>query len=304
MKCFSINLNSIIKVILLNKEHHIPPKKHITRVTSEYIVYAITEGELWLCHSGIERCLVPGDIFIMKKGEYQYATKTSDCSYIYLHFEIDNFEELDISSRKYFDIVSENKKIFHSQNLYSPNGYDYIKALLCEYIHIDDESRFNYITSILENHALSYETGSPMHRLKQSAAIAEVFLLIENITLDQFKSEVGKNKKGYLTVDKIEEFIRKNYTKDITAAQIESLFFINYDYANRMFKKQFGCTLVKYKNLLRINYAKEKIRVSDIPLGEISEEIGFSDISYFSRVFKKLEGISPDRYRELLKGDK
>ena len=109
--------------------------------------------------------------------------------------------------------------------------------------------------------------------------------------------------KIYNTVMRIVEYIEKNYMNDIGSQDIEREFFINFDYANRIFKKIMNCNIIKYRNLLRINVAKNIMRISDNTLDEVSEEIGFQDKCYFIRIFKKYEGITPGKYREQLMRD-
>ena len=58
-----------------------------------------------------------------------------------------------------------------------------------------------------------------------------------------------------------------------------------------------GCSIFKYRNIVRINNAKIKMLTSNSTIGEIADETGYESISYFSRIFKKYEGISPSEYQ-------
>ena len=56
-----------------------------------------------------------------------------------------------------------------------------------------------------------------------------------------------------------------------------------------------GCTVNEYINRVRINYAYKKLREEDLSVGEVSDACGFSDISYFTKIFKKHTGILPSK---------
>lgn len=63
------------------------------------------------------------------------------------------------------------------------------------------------------------------------------------------------------------------------------------------FKEKYGITVMDYLTELRIEEAKKMLSETDMTVSEISEEIGFSDTSYFSKVFCKTVGKSPSNYR-------
>ncbi len=79
----------------------------------------------------------------------------------------------------------------------------------------------------------------------------------------------------------------------------------NSDYLRRLFKRVHGCTPIQYLNRLRIGKAKLLIEGNSIhhyTITEIAEKSGFSDVSYFSRVFREHMGFSPSQYERLFPG--
>lgn len=69
-------------------------------------------------------------------------------------------------------------------------------------------------------------------------------------------------------------------------------------YLSALMKKETGRSAVKYITQIKIERAKKLIRDSGMRVGEISEMLGFADSDYFSKVFKKMTGLSPREYRE------
>jgi two-component system response regulator YesN len=67
-----------------------------------------------------------------------------------------------------------------------------------------------------------------------------------------------------------------------------------------MFKEETGIPVTEYINMARIKKAKELLANTSLKVYEIAYEVGFNDQHYFSSVFKKIVGLSPTEYRELV----
>lgn len=97
---------------------------------------------------------------------------------------------------------------------------------------------------------------------------------------------------------KIREYIDENYKNVITLDELSRIFFINKYYMTRIFKAQYGTTIINYLLQVRITKSKHLLRFSDYTMEKIAAECGFPDANYYSRAFKKIEGISPSIYRK------
>jgi YesN/AraC family two-component response regulator len=95
----------------------------------------------------------------------------------------------------------------------------------------------------------------------------------------------------------IKSYLETHYREKISLDSLASDFFINKFYLTRIFKEQYGTTITSYILDLRITSAKHLLRFTDLSMDSISDEIGMKDANYFSRVFKKIEGMSPGAYR-------
>ena len=101
----------------------------------------------------------------------------------------------------------------------------------------------------------------------------------------------------YLYAKNIASFVEDNYKTIESSYDIEKEFNLNFDYLNRVFKSVMNISIMKYRNVVRINAAKEMLKTSDLSITQIANDVGFSDIYYFSRAFKKQEGIAPSEYK-------
>ena len=69
-------------------------------------------------------------------------------------------------------------------------------------------------------------------------------------------------------------------------------------YFSDLFKKETGSNFSEYLNKVRIDNAKLLLENDDLPLIEVSLLCGFEDQSYFTKIFKKLTGTTPKKYKE------
>ena len=97
----------------------------------------------------------------------------------------------------------------------------------------------------------------------------------------------------------IKAWLDNNYFVKISLDELSSKFFIDKYYLSKIFKEKYGITINSYIMQKRITAAKQLLRFSNKTIEQIGCEIGISDTNYFTRLFKKIEGIPPGEYRKL-----
>ncbi len=117
--------------------------------------------------------------------------------------------------------------------------------------------------------------------------------------LDDFEKIKGKNPKLSREIKGVLAYINKNYMQNMTLCELAQKVNISQGYLSSVFKKEMGTCFSDYLLRVRINKSKELLVSTYLRLYEISESVGFSDYSYFSRAFKKITGVRPQKYREL-----
>lgn len=95
-------------------------------------------------------------------------------------------------------------------------------------------------------------------------------------------------------------FIEENLSSPLSTKNICEAFSYNETYFCRKFKKHTGQTVTRYILLHRLEIACQMLRNKEKNVGAICSECGFSDFSYFSSAFKRIYGVTPTRFRELL----
>ena len=94
------------------------------------------------------------------------------------------------------------------------------------------------------------------------------------------------------------DLLQQQPDKRWTLAELASQVALNRQYLMRLFRREVGQTPLEYQQALRIGLSKDLLRTSDINIEAIALQIGFDGSSYFIRVFKKLEGLTPLAYRK------
>ncbi len=94
------------------------------------------------------------------------------------------------------------------------------------------------------------------------------------------------------------EFISDNYMKKITLNDISEHVHFSISYICRIFRQEMDMNLMTFINQVRVEKAKTLLIDKQIPLVDIAHLSGFEDQSYFTKVFKRIAGISPGKFRE------
>lgn len=113
-----------------------------------------------------------------------------------------------------------------------------------------------------------------------------------------FEKQKGfSGKRIAQVVEAIRFEMRQNMQKEINLKELAREHHVSYSFFRKMFKKYTGVSPGQYHLQLRITRAKELLISTDKSIKEISYELGFQSIFYFSNLFKKKEGITPSLFR-------
>ena len=99
------------------------------------------------------------------------------------------------------------------------------------------------------------------------------------------------------TVAKVTGYLEENYSKDISLLDIARFAGMTTSYLCRLFKKEMNTTVNAYLTRVRIEKSKELLE-TDESIADVAKKCGFSDQSYFTKVFRQTEGMTPLKYRK------
>jgi len=230
-----------------------------------FLIFLVTSGEGKLVYGGMEYSLYSGDlVFIDCTVPYSHSTNLQLWSLSWCHF---NGPEMIGIYEKYKS--RGGKAVFRSSKT-------------AEY-------------SILLSSLLTTARSSSYIRDMEINSILSSLLVL--LMEDSWNPESISNKRGQIM--KIREYIDTHYSDDITLESLSDQFFINKTYLSEIFKEQYGVNLKDYLISIRITEAKKLLRFTDKTTEEIAESIGINGAAYFSRLFKRVEGVSPKWYRAM-----
>ncbi|MGI6751801.1 MAG: response regulator transcription factor [Anaerovoracaceae bacterium] len=122
----------------------------------------------------------------------------------------------------------------------------------------------------------------------------------DNITnlKDNEKIDEASNKERQSFIEEALAFIHENFRERLTLNTVASKVYINPKYFSHVFKKEMGVSFTEYVTSLKIEHACNLLATTDYHAYRISIECGFSDPSYFNRVFCSQMNMTPQTYRK------
>ncbi|OAB47884.1 response regulator transcription factor [Paenibacillus antarcticus] len=159
------------------------------------------------------------------------------------------------------------------------------------------------IINTIEQMKLPYsELGSTKIKLFKTIDLAvdvDELLQIINQFIDQIEMEISAKagRRNTAILSRIYDYVNENYAQDIMLSELAAELHLNYSYLSYYFKQQTNENLTTYINKVRIEHAKQLLLNWDLSISEISRMTGFSEHNYFSKVFKKITGMTPAEYR-------
>lgn len=126
----------------------------------------------------------------------------------------------------------------------------------------------------------------------------EEFLQVFYDMLNKITELLGdREKNGDRYLKEMLQYIREHYREDLDLKNLAEVFNFNYSYLSAYFNSHVGEGFSEYLNRIRIQKACDFLSREDGSISEVSALVGYSDHSYFCRVFKKITGKTPSRYR-------
>lgn len=178
----------------------------------------------------------------------------------------------------------------------SGNNFEIIRARVLELVVLLSRAALEGGADIQQIFGLNYQY---LNQLRTFQGLEELTPWLARI-MERFTDYVFNlaNVKHKDVIYKSIDYIRKNYMKRITLEDVAANTFLSPSYFSKIFKEEMDMNFNTYLNHIRIEMSKKLLADPSISMVEISNLVGFEDQSYFSKVFKKMTGLSPKRFRE------
>lgn len=172
---------------------------------------------------------------------------------------------------------------------------EYSLKLLCQNLV------YNALTTLEQMKQPVMELGASKLKLFKRIDLAFGIRELEEVLLHFLQALKGAVRSTDLSqtaiLQKIYDYVNENFEKDISLAEMANALHLNYSYLSSYFKQRTGENLTSYISRVRTEKAKELLLNQELSISEVSRLTGFSEHNYFSKVFKKMTGMTPAEYR-------
>lgn len=127
--------------------------------------------------------------------------------------------------------------------------------------------------------------------------------VMRNEVIDLMERLIGDGRDGTGAVDfgdpikSAVRYLETHFANTVTLADMAQRVYLSPSYFSRQFKLEMQVTFVEFLTQLRIKHAKKLLRMTELPIDMIAEESGFHRASYFTTLFRRVQGLSPSEYR-------
>jgi len=238
--------------------------------------YRIKENDIFIINPG------EAHTFSLEKGE---KLEIINCLFLPSLIQGSWLKEMGVSeSMDYFYIhpFLDNKERFH--HLLNLNGNQFIR-----------------VRNLLESMIAEFEGGNSCSSTLIRLQLVEVLILLSRIYNEHKK--ITRNitvveKESQILARRICGYIERHYDQKISIPTICNLFSISPRHLNRLFKQETGKTIIEMTHKIRIEKAKKFLLESDEKVINVAMRVGYDDPAFFSRLFRRMVGCSPGRYKE------
>lgn len=229
-----------------------------------------------------------------------------DCCFYQSHDYIDISDEKNFNFKSFAELMS-SLNIDNAFNML----LDYISQIIIhknstefELKNILQNCTYNAISNLETLNIDQFEINSLKHKffnkIDQAIYAEDLITICEEIR-DTFKDLTLKYETTFNShmINKIIQYIQTNYAEPLTLTDVSQKFNFNYYYLSSYFSAHNQEGFNEFLNKIRIEKACEFLK-QDISISSVSSMVGYSDQSYFSKVFKKFTGFTPSSYRKNL----
>lgn len=167
-------------------------------------------------------------------------------------------------------------------------------------IQIPEEDR-EYVENLLGDIAEEVHKKQPNYQLVVHLRLAEFLIYLERM---QHKGKKERQSGGThshelnQTVNQVTSYIRAHYKEVHSLDELAQAFYLNKSYLSRIFKKATGYTVTEYINIYRIQESQKLLEDTDMSIADVAQAVGYENMTYYNRVFKKYVETSPLQYRK------
>jgi AraC family transcriptional activator of pobA len=162
--------------------------------------------------------------------------------------------------------------------------------------HIEDVvSKDGFLHKLFFDVLKEYDHKDEAYEMMIKGYIIQILgTLIRN---GNFGQQITMVQEDFLEVKPVIGYIEKNYMNNLTMAEVAQEFGMSYYHFSRFFKKAVGRNYKEYLDYVRVVEADKLLLKSQMSISAIAYEVGYSNVTSFNRVYKRIKGIAPSSIR-------
>ncbi|NJP36819.1 helix-turn-helix transcriptional regulator [Bacillus luteus] len=258
--------------------------KHFARTFHLFDFLFVTKGTLYMKEAEQIFKLNPGDYLILVPGRHHagYRLCEEDTSFYWAHFQLNAPYTVKQGEKPDWSQVYR-KQATHQ----TPDEFQLRIGQSGTFLHPERAK------AVFESLLAAEHSDDPEMRMHRQSRFFDclIYLQKEAMELPSGAQEVARRTMAY---------IQDHYKIGVRIDELAQQLLYHPDYVTRSMKKVTGLTPKQYLHHVRLEKAKELLQNGSYHVAAVSEESGFKDVSYFSRLFKEREGMTPGQYRRLI----
>ncbi|WP_026562875.1 AraC family transcriptional regulator [Bacillus sp. J37] len=241
----------------------------------------VKKGDIQVIEDDVEFHLQSGTYLFLKKNVPHWGTKlyTPGTEWYYIHF-YDSFDYINVETS------GEYSKYQHSTLIMEET---YLSKMTLPKTGTVKNPEYTELQ--LKKLCEEYLSPHTLRPLTTSSMTYQFF-----IDLYSKKLEESNKTKQHRIVGKMIDLFSHSSSKKLSSKEISDSIGMNYAYLSTLFRKETGKSITQFQDELLIEKAIKMLKEKSINISEVSDSLGFSNPFYFSRVFKKVTGVSPTTY--------
>lgn len=112
--------------------------------------------------------------------------------------------------------------------------------------------------------------------------------------------QIFQREKDDYYVDWVKQYVEQNYATDCNVEDMAKIIGLSPNYLRKKFKTGMGFTILEYVTEVRLQKARELLRERRLKVKEVSIQVGYENISYFTQLFAKKNGVTPSEYKNMV----
>ena len=252
-------------------------------------LYYITQGSGTITLLNRSYSLEPGYIYLIPA----FTSVDLHCPDSFTHYYI-HFTTTLANGQNLFSVFPPTHKLSAAEHDIDKLLFEKLLILNPGMALIERDANKPIFQSLIERHEILNKHKTP-HALMQTEAYMR--LLIAPFIKDANKNSLNPY-TGTSRFQEIIKYINTNISKPITLNELAGLANLNHAYFSSLFTKHMGVSPIRYVNTKKVEKAQTLLLSTTKTLNEIAYALGYDDVFYFSRMFKKITGLPPIKYRK------